>query len=96
MDNATYHRNKNNVSFITSAGMDVLFLPPSSSELNPIEHCWAHIKKRVQNRRLEHPQHDFRVLVDEVMREYQAYTAGNRIANKIFSKILRPLEGFLV
>ena len=28
-------------------GISLLFLPTSSSELNPVEHCWAHIKHRV-------------------------------------------------
>ncbi|MDR2341254.1 MAG: transposase [Puniceicoccales bacterium] len=27
----------------------MLFLPPYSPGLNPIEHCWAHLKARLKN-----------------------------------------------
>ena len=100
MDNATYHRNLKVKDFLNSRGIGLLYLPPSSSELNPIEFIWGHIKRRLQKRLLESRQRilqrDFRPMVVEVAYEYGVFTNGSIIANAVSSKILRPLEGFLV
>ena len=47
LDNATYHRGFNITNYLTERGIGVLFMPPSSSELNPIELCWSHVKRRL-------------------------------------------------
>ena len=36
MDNAQYHRKKERIEEFTNRGVSILFLPPSSSDLNPI------------------------------------------------------------
>jgi transposase len=33
---------------VTQAGCEVLFLPPDSPDLNPIEKFWANFKKQVK------------------------------------------------
>ena len=40
MDNATYHHAQRAKQFLYDNGISVLYLPPSSSELNPIEKYW--------------------------------------------------------
>ena len=35
---------------IKSAGCEILFLPPYSPDLNPIEVFWANLKKNIQNK----------------------------------------------
>ena len=44
MDNLRAHRNQEAVAAITATGAQVLFLPPYSPDLNPIEACWSKLK----------------------------------------------------
>lgn len=47
MDNASFHR-KNRLNEIASEhGLQIIFLPPYSPELNPIEHFWHWLKKKI-------------------------------------------------
>ena len=45
MDNATFHKRKDTLKVIESAGHTVLFQPPYSPDLNKIEKKWAQCKK---------------------------------------------------
>lgn len=49
LDNATFHRSIESKRLIESAGCKLLFLPPYSPDLNPIEKCWANLKKKLKN-----------------------------------------------
>jgi transposase len=49
MDNATIHKSEKTQKLIESAGCKLLFLPPYSPDLNPIEHFWAKFKQKVRN-----------------------------------------------
>ena len=42
MDNATFHKCRDTQNIIQKAGHTLLFLPPWSPDLNPIEQKWAH------------------------------------------------------
>lgn len=44
LDNAAFHKSKATEQLIRSAGCELLFLPPYSPDLNPIETTWANIK----------------------------------------------------
>ncbi|MEZ5813253.1 MAG: IS630 family transposase [Alphaproteobacteria bacterium] len=44
MDNATFHKRQDTQDLIQNAGHSLLFLPPYSPDLNPIEQKWAHTK----------------------------------------------------
>ena len=44
MDNLGAHRNAQTLELITNAGASVLFLPPYSPDLNPIEMMWSKLK----------------------------------------------------
>ncbi len=48
MNNATFHKSKYSQQLIEQAGCHILFLPPYSPDLNPIEIFWANFKKQVQ------------------------------------------------
>ena len=47
MDNASFHR-KNQLKYIAEKhGVEIIFLPPYSPELNPIENFWHWLKKKI-------------------------------------------------
>ena len=48
MDNATWHKTSRTLELIGMTGAKLLYLPPYSPDLNPIEHDFANIKKRWQ------------------------------------------------
>jgi transposase len=47
MDNATFHKSAKTRELIQSAGCKLVFLPPYSPDLNPIEIFWANFKKKL-------------------------------------------------
>ena len=49
MDNASFHSKKRLIRAAQNAGCKLLFLPPYSPELNPIEKFWACLKRFLQN-----------------------------------------------
>lgn len=49
MDNASFHCKSRLFSAAQKAGITLLFLPPYSPELNPIEHFWAWLKRQLRS-----------------------------------------------
>lgn len=49
MDNYVIHKSSKTKEIIERAGCKVLYLPPYSPDLNPIENLWATIKARIRN-----------------------------------------------
>ena len=47
LDNASFHRKNRLFDIATKYNRTVIFLPPYSPELNPIEHFWHWLKKTV-------------------------------------------------
>lgn len=44
MDNVSFHKSEEITKAIEQVGCTLLYLPPYSPDLNPIEHCWANFK----------------------------------------------------
>ena len=49
MDNASFHKSKKTIDLIESVGCKVVFLPPYSPDLNPIEKFWANMKRWIRD-----------------------------------------------
>jgi transposase len=50
MDNASFHKSQKTKELIESVGCKVIFLPPYSPDLNPIEKFWANMKRWIKSR----------------------------------------------
>ena len=48
LDNATFHKSKESQEIVKKAKYRLMYLPPYSPDLNPIEKCWANLKNRVR------------------------------------------------
>lgn len=48
MDNATFHKSERTKNLIEEAGCQLLFLPPYSPDLNPIEQFWSWFKGQIR------------------------------------------------
>jgi isftu1 transposase len=48
MDNAAFHKSELTKTLITNARCQLLFLPPYSPDLNPIEKFWANLKAKIK------------------------------------------------
>jgi len=49
MDNASIHKSQKVRNLIEAAGCRLIYLPPYSPDLNPIETFWANMKKWIKN-----------------------------------------------
>ncbi len=58
MDNAPFHNSLKIRQLIEQAGCELLFLPPYSPDLNPIEHWWQKVKTAI---RKELPKYEFNI-----------------------------------
>lgn len=50
MDNASFHKSRRTRELIESVDCRVIFLPPYSPDLNPIEKFWANMKRWIKDR----------------------------------------------
>ena len=66
MDNASFHKSKKTKDLIESVGCKLLFLPPYSPDLNPIEKFWANMKRWIKDR-----ISDFTQLYDAIVHFFQ-------------------------
>ncbi len=48
MDNASFHRKSKLISIVEKESYAIIFLPPYSPELNPIENFWSWLKRHLR------------------------------------------------
>lgn len=63
LDNASFHKSKKVRELIEEVGCHLLYLPPYSPDLNPIEHAWANFKNYL--RKIINNFEDFRDAISE-------------------------------
>jgi transposase len=49
MDNAPWHKGQDIRDIIEATGAILIYLPPYSPDLNPIEHAWANLKAAIKS-----------------------------------------------
>jgi len=50
MDNAAFHKTQKTRGILEESGHELIFLPPYSPDLNPIEHYWSPIKNDLKKK----------------------------------------------
>ncbi|MGC0372446.1 MAG: hypothetical protein DGJ47_001159 [Rickettsiaceae bacterium] len=70
MDNASFHKSQRTKNLIESVGCKVIFLPPYSPDLNPIEKFWANMKRWIKNNIAQFDQ-----LYDALVRFFNTQTS---------------------
>lgn len=50
MDNAAFHKSEKVKQLIETVGCKLIFLPPYSPDLNPIEKFWANMKRWIKDK----------------------------------------------
>ena len=63
MDNASFHKGSQTAALIRASGASLLFLPPYSPELNPIEKDFANIKRK--------RQYNAQTSIDDIIKVYK-------------------------
>jgi transposase len=58
MDNASFHRKSRLFPLADTSGHRLIFLPPYSPELNPIENFWSWLKRHLRKTIHLHPSFD--------------------------------------
>ena len=48
LDNVSAHKNLRTKEFLENLGVTMLFLPPYSPDMNPIEECWSKVKETLR------------------------------------------------
>ena len=71
MDNASFHKSQKTKDLIESAGCTLIFLPPYSPDLNPIEKFWANMKRWIKAK-MTH----FDTLYDTLVRFFNTQTSA--------------------
>jgi len=82
VDNCRIHCSKTTKNEASSQGIDIIFQPPYSPELNPVEILWSILKVRFKKRIQQNFYHDYDFndllrIVDEMMKEVDIETVRN-------------------
>ena len=62
LDNASFHQSQKIKDLIKNVGCKLIYLPPYSPDLNPIEHYWHKIKTVIRKK-----MRDIKILLEDAM-----------------------------
>ena len=82
-DNARAHTARVSTTFLDDEGINVMNWPARSPDLNPIEHAWDMLSRRIGQR--QHPPESVQSLTDALVQEWQA------IPHNDFRRIIRSM-----
>ena len=96
-DNQSSHKSESTKRFLDQNSIKMMYLPPYSSPLNPIEHVWAAFKtlwrKKMARQFDKFPDSNIERLVTQVMDEVKTTP---RLLNSITAAVERVLNDELV
>ncbi|MGC8618878.1 MAG: IS630 family transposase, partial [Thermoplasmata archaeon] len=80
LDNALYHHASIVTDYAFLSQIDLLFMPPYSPELNPIERVWKFIRKRATHNKYFALLDDLR---DALLEQFNLYSRPNETIRKL-------------
>jgi transposase len=86
MDNLSPHKNEPILRLLAEAGVEVLFLPAYSPDLNPIEKMWSKIKTLLRSAEARTP-HDLTLAIGQALQSITRQDAVNWFAHCGYSFI---------
>jgi transposase len=69
LDNFSTHRSASTIAYAGSLGIRLVFLPPYSPDLNPIEFVWRKIKRAISKNRIIDRNHMVALLEERFIQE---------------------------
>jgi transposase len=90
-DNDPKHKSKMAITWLKDHGFQVLSWPAQSPDLNPIEHLWTHLKRRVAD--YEEPPKGILELWDRVQEEWDKI--GPEVCQNLIESMPRRIEDVL-
>jgi transposase len=64
LDNAKSHYDEDAIAMIEATGAGVVFLPPYSPELNPIENIWSKVKNYIKKTVISNTEELYQVIAE--------------------------------
>lgn len=84
LDNFSSHRAKATIDHANEIGIELVFLPPYSPDLNPIEYIWKSIKKIISKEFIVDLDHMKKIILDS----FQNFSSKLSFAKRWIEKFL--------
>jgi transposase len=81
LDNAGWHKGKKVKKFLENQNIRLIFLPPYSPQLNPVERFWKFMRKNVTHNHFYELVSDF----EDAVKKFFKSTKRNNIKKKIYT-----------
>ena len=91
LDNFSSHRAQATIDHANEIGIELVFLPPYSPDLNPIEYIWKSIKKVISKDFIVDLCHMKRVILDAFLNFSSKLSFANRWIEKFMDNKLQML-----
>ncbi len=91
LDNFRSHRANETLNHAKKVGIELIFLPPYSPDLNPIEYIWKSIKKIISKEFIIDQEHMKRIILDAFLNFSSKLSFAKRWIEKFMNNKLQML-----
>ena len=91
LDNFRSHRANETLNYANEIGIELVFLPPYSPDLNPIEYIWKSIKKIISKEFIIDQGHMKRIILDAFLNFSSKLSFARRWIEKFMDNKLEML-----
>jgi transposase len=90
-DNDPKHKSKKATNWLNDSGLEIMVWPPQSADLNPIEHLWHYLKKRLAE--YEVPPRSIQELWERVQKKWDKIPAS--VCQNLIESMPRRIQAVL-
>jgi transposase len=87
LDNSRAHHSNKTIIKARELGIILVFLPPYSPDLNPVEYMWKTIKREVSVRFIQSKEHLRNIIKNEFMRVKSSLSFAKKWIETFYSQI---------